>query len=340
PMPVVLTKLSCRNHDFHLKFESYSPDHREGRLPRVFIDLGLDDSKAILDRHCAHARDLGLLDENKKHYDWWHNPIYCTWGDQCYLQNTAPEKLADSIALPMDEAKVMHWADQIRSIYSGEVNYIIDAGWFDHLGDYDPTLRGFESVENFQGVIARLKAKGFRVILWYTPFWVQRESKVEKEHPEFLVHHRDGSTYRDQDQRAFLDYSHPGVREYAKKRVEYLLGTLGGDGFKIDMNYVHPLMSDIIFHDPSWGYGNQFWLEVMKFYHGCATAVKDDAFFTISGIESYLQPYASSVRLNDLFDFYNAKAWYDRAELVTRLMPDVPIDVDGWPSSIEKMREY
>jgi hypothetical protein len=46
------------------------------------------------------------------------------------------------------------------------------------------------------------------------------------------------------------------------------------------------------------------------------------------------------VRLNDLFDFNNPKAWYERAEMVARLMPDVPIDVDGWPSSVEKMREY
>ena len=340
PMPVVTTQISCHKKVFQVTFDSYSPNHRDGRLPRVFIDVGLADSKAILDRHCAHARELGLIDEHKKQYAWWHNPVYCTWGDQCYVQKTAPRQLADSIAIPMDEARIMHWADGIRSIYPGEVNYIVDAGWFDHLGDYEPKLSEFKTTENFKGVLARLKAKGFRAILWYCPFWVQPHSKVESEHPEYLLRRRDGSVYRDQDNRAFLDFSNPAVRDYTKGRVEYLLRTLDADGFKIDMNYVHPFMSDVTFHDSDWGYGNQFWLQVMKFFHACATAVKEDAFFTISGIESYLQPYASSVRLNDLFDFYNAKAWYDRAELVARLMPDMPIDVDGWPASVEKMREY
>jgi hypothetical protein len=340
PLPVVTTQISCHKQVFQVRFDSYSPRHREGRLPRVFIDAGLGDGKAILDRHCTHARELGLIDPHKKTYAWWHNPVYCTWGDQCYLQKTEPRSLEDSIAIPMDEAKIMRWAEGIRSIYPGEVNYIVDAGWFDYLGDYDPKISEFKTIENFKGVLARLKAKGFRVILWYCPFWVQPGSKVETEHPEYLVCRREGGVYRDQDKRAFLDYSNPAVREYTKGRIEYLLKTLDADGFKIDMNYVHPFMTDVTLHDSAWGYGNQFWLQVLKFFHACATAVKEEAFFTISGIESYLQPYASSVRLNDLFDFYNAKAWYDRAELVARLMPDMPIDVDGWPSSVEKMREY
>ncbi|HCE42038.1 MAG TPA: hypothetical protein DET40_00630 [Lentisphaeria bacterium] len=340
PMPVVCTQISCHRQMFHVTFDSYSPSHSGGRLPRVFIDVGLEDDKAILDRHCVHAHGLGLIDQDKKSYEWWHNPVYCTWGDQCYLQKTAPRKLEDSIAIPLDEARIMHWAEGIRSIYPGEVNYIIDAGWFDYLGDYDPKLSEFKTIRDFKGVLSRLKARGFRAILWYTPFWVQTQSRVEKEHPDYLLRCRDGRIYRDQDNRAFLDYSNPDVREYTRGRVEYLLKTLDADGFKIDMNYVHPFMSDVVLHDSSWGYGNQFWLQVMKFFHACATAVKEDAFFTISGIESYLQPYASSVRLNDLFDFHNAKAWYDRAEMVARLMPDVPIDVDGWPASLEKIREY
>ena len=163
---------------------------------------------------------------------------------------------------------------------------------------------------------------------------------METEHPDFLLRRRDGQVYRDPDNRGMLDYSHPGVREYTRGRVEFMLKTLDADGFKIDMNYVHPLMTDITMYDPAWSYGNRICLEVTRFIQSCATAVKADAFITISGIESDLQPYTSSVRLNDLFDFDHAKAWYDRAELVTRLMPGVAIDVDGWPSSLAKMREY
>ncbi|MGB8356587.1 MAG: TIM-barrel domain-containing protein [Chthoniobacteraceae bacterium] len=340
PLPVEFTQLSCHNRVVSLSFASYSPGHDAGRLPRVFIDAGLAGSKEILDRHCTHAGDLGLIDKTKKTYSWWYNPIYCTWGDQCYLQKTDPKPQVDPIVTPLDEQKIMQWADGIRKIYAGEVNYIVDAGWFDYLGDYSPAPAGFKTLADFQAMLAKLKADGFRTILWYTPFWVQPGAKVEQEHPEYLLRRRDGSIYRDKDNRAFLDFSHPGARDYTKGLIEFLLKTLNADGFKIDMNYVHPLMTDITLHDSAWGYGNQLWVQVAKFIHTTATAIKEDAFLTMSGIESYLQPYTSAIRLNDLFDFHHAGAWYDRAELVTRLMPDVPLDVDGWPSSVEKMREY
>jgi hypothetical protein len=339
-MPVVYTKISCRNKLFNISFHDYSSKSNFGRMPRIFIDVDLENSKDILDKHACHASELGLIDKNKKSYSWWHNPVYCTWGDQCYLQKTAPKNLEDISSIPLNEEMIIRWADGIRSMYSGEVNYIVDAGWFDYLGDYDPKLSEFESIEEFKSVLVKLKEKNFRTILWYTPFWVHSLSKVFKEHPEYLICRRDGTIYYDTDKRAFLDFSNPEVRNYAKTRIEYMLTILDADGFKIDMNYTMPFMSDIVLHDDSWGHGNDFWLNVLKFFHSSATAIKEDAFLTISGIESYLQPYASSVRLNDLFDMDNPTAWYNRAEMVARLMPDVPIDVDGWPSSISKMREY
>ena len=339
-MPVVATRVTCDKGAFDLTFQQYSPAHDGGRLPRVHLAAGLGDAKAIIDVHRAHGERLGLIDTAKRTWDWWHNPLYCTWGDQCYLQKTAPQTLSDSIAIPFSEELMQRWADGIRSVYAGEVNYIVDAGWFDHLGDFTPRAASFGSAADFRRALAALKAKGFRVILWFTPFWVQPGSTVEREHPEYLLRRRDGRIYRDPDNRAMLDHSRADVREHTRGRIEFMLGELDADGFKIDMNYVHPLMSDVVLHDGAWSHGNRICLEVTRFIHACATAVKPDAFITISGIEGYLQPFTSSVRLNDLFEVDNARAWYDRAELVTRLMPHVPIDVDGWPSSAAKMREY
>jgi len=50
PMPVEFTSLSCHARAVSLSFDGYSPRHYEGRLPKVYIDAGLADSKAILDR--------------------------------------------------------------------------------------------------------------------------------------------------------------------------------------------------------------------------------------------------------------------------------------------------
>ncbi|MEI6519037.1 MAG: alpha-galactosidase [bacterium] len=333
PMPVVYTHIQCKKSVFDLTFSSYSPSHDGGRMPRVYIDAGLADSKSIIDMHIKHAETLNLVDKKKKTYSWWYNPIYCTWGDQCYLSKV--DKTAH-----FNEEALLHFADGIRKIYPGEVNYIIDDGWFNNLGDFQQKTSEFGTAEDFKNTIAKLKAKGFRVILWFTPFWTKVDSDVEKEHPEYLVRATNGDIYRDMHNRGILDYSNPEVRDYIQKLITFMLDTLDADGFKIDMNFSHPLMTDITLYDGTWGYGSLMWLNVAKFIHKNATAIKPDAFVTISGIESYLQPYTSSVRLNDLFDFYHAEAWYNRAELVTRLMPNVPVDVDGWPSSVDKMREY
>ncbi len=333
PMPVVYTHVQCKKTIFSLTFSSYSPGHDNDRMPRVYIDAGLADSKSIINMHLQHAESLNLIDTNKKTYSWWYNPIYCTWGDQCYLSKV--DKTAH-----FNEEALLTFADGIRTIYPGEVNYIIDDGWFNNLGDYRQKESEFGSADDFKNTIAKLKAKGFRVILWFTPFWTKVESEVEIEHPEYLVRAKNGDIYRDMHNRGILDYSRQDVRDYIQQLINFMLDTLDADGFKIDMNFSHPLMTDITLHDATWGYGSLMWLNVAKFIHKNATAIKPDAFVTISGIESYLQPYTSSVRLNDLFDFYHAEAWYNRAELVTRLMPNVPIDVDGWPSSVEKIREY
>lgn len=340
PLPVVSTQFSCQENRFGLQFTAYSPAHASGRMPRVFIEAGLENSKDILDRHVGNAKSLGLISDQKPAYDWWHNPVYCTWGDQCYLQRKFPAELEDELTVPFNEEKMLRWAEGIRQIYDGDVNYIVDAGWFTALGDYTPNSAEFSSVQAFKSVMDRLKKQKFRVILWYTPFWVQPQATISTSHPEWMIRRLNGEIYKDDADRSFLDFSNPDVRNYAEAQMRFMLTTLDADGFKIDMNYVMPLMSDVVMHDPTWGYGNQLWLEVLKFFHETATAIKEDVFFTISGIESYLQPYASSVRLNDLFDFDNARPWYDRAEMVSRLMPNVPIDVDGWPASLEKMREY
>ncbi len=340
PMPVCHTHLSSHRGRMTLHFDHYSSSHDGGRLPRVYIQTGLPDSKAILDRHCALAGALGLLTVNKKQYGWWHNPLYCTWGDQCYLQKMSPAQLEEGSAIPMNEELILRWARNIREFYEGEVNYIVDSGWTDYLGDWGVAINDFASTGAFKAVLDQLKAMNFKVILWYTPFWVHKNAALFADHPEYLIRRTNGDIYLDDANRAFLDFTQPDVRDCVRGRIEFMLKELDADGFKIDMNYTHPLMADIILHDAAWGHGNSLWLNVLKFLHETAVAIKEDAFFTISGIESYLQPYASSVRLNDLFDFDHAAAWYDRAELVSRLMPDVPIDVDGWPASIVKMREY
>jgi len=309
-----------------------------GRLPRVYIDLGVATKAEALDRHLGHARALGLVADQKPQPAWWHNPLYCTWGDQCRL---ALHGMARGECLTRE--RMLGWADKIRTFYSGEVNFIIDDGYFLGMGDFRLRPELYASADEFRDLIAGLKRRNFRVILWYTPFWVEKEAGAVTRHPDWLLHRPDGTILDetgDWKGRYHFDWTHPELREHQRALIRHFLIDLDADGFKIDMTYAHPPTRDVVPHDPAWAAGNLFCKRVVEFIHAEATSIKPDVFLTVNGVESYLQPYASAVRLNDLFNFTDATKWYQRAELVTRLMPGVAIDVDGWPAAACKLREY
>ncbi len=309
-----------------------------GRLPRVYVDLGVATKVEALDRHLAHARSLGLLSAEKNHPAWWHNPLYCTWGDQCHLDLHGVK-----ISASLTHERLLGWAHRIRTFYSGEVNFIIDDGYFLGKGDFRLRPELYASVPAFRDVIAELKRLNFRVILWYTPFWVDKQAEAVTSHPDWLLHRPDGSMLDetgDWKGRYHFDWSHPGLREHQRALIRHFLIDLDADGFKIDMTYAQPPTRDVVPYDPAWAAGNLFCKRVVEFIHAEAASIKPDVFLTVNGVECYLQPYTSAVRLNDLFNFTDATKWYQRAELVTRLMPGVAIDVDGWPAAACKLREY
>jgi hypothetical protein len=307
-------------------------------MPRIYLALGIGSRSEIFDRHLSHARELGLLTPAKVQPDWWHNPLYCTWGDQCHLGLHGLDKDSSLTA-----ERILRWAAKIRTFYTGEVNFIIDDGYFLGMGDFRTRPELYATPEEFRALIAELKRQNFRVILWYTPFWVVKTAQAVTEHPEWLLRGKDGTLLDntgDWNGKYHFDWTHPELREHQRSLIRHFLTDLDADGFKIDMTYANPPTREVLLHDASWASGNQFSLRVVEFIHREAIAIKADCFLTFNGVESYLQPYVSAIRLNDLFDFTDCFAWYRRAELVSRLMPGVAIDGDGWPAGRVKMREY
>ena len=338
-MPVDATQFVIENGRLDVKFLSCNSECDPGRFPRVYIDLEITSRQDALARHLAHARELGLLAEPKSQPDWWHNPLYCTWGDQC--------RLANDFKIPTNQSltreRILGWADKIRSFYDGEVNFIIDDGYFLGFGEFQLRPELYPTTEAFRDLLAELKKRRFRVILWYTPFWLHPESPIVQEHPEWLLHCPDGTLLeasRIWGKKYRYDWTHPEVREHHRKILGFLVGELGPDGIKVDMTYTNPVASDVLRHDPSWASGNTVFMRTLEIVHKEVTKINPEAFVTVNGIESHLQPFASAVRLNDLFNVTDATAWYKRAELVNRLMPGIAIDVDGWPAGLEKLREY
>ena len=337
-LPADATLFAVSGGTLSVKFLQYAAVCDGGRLPRLYVDLNTACRQEMLARHLAHARDLGLVEEPKAQPDWWHNPLYCTWGDQCRLSN---EGIATNQSLTRE--RILSWADKIRTFYDGEVNFIIDDGYFMGMGDFRLRPELYPTNEAFRELIAELKARRFRVILWYTPFWLAPDSPIVQEHPEWFLHRPDGSLLEESPfwgKKYRYDWTHPEVPGHHRGILRFLLEELGADGIKVDMTYVNPPSGEVKRHDPSWATGDTVFFRTLQFIHREVQEINPEAFMTINAIESYLQPFGSAVRLNDLFNLSDATAWYQRAELVNRLMPDIAIDVDGWPAGIEKLREY
>lgn len=161
-------------------------------------------------------------------------PQYNTWIELGTNQNQADiEKYADDVLANGFPAGVL----------------MIDASWQPYHGHF-----GFRS-DRFpdpKGMVDRLHAKGFKVMLWFCPF-------VSADSPEFKELDKKGYLIREEGSReaavirwwrgisACYDLTNPGAFEYFKEQLEGMQQTYGVDGFKFDagdLNFYRPDRQD------------------------------------------------------------------------------------------------
>ncbi|HYE07818.1 MAG TPA: hypothetical protein VEL07_20040 [Planctomycetota bacterium] len=94
---------------------------------------------------------------------------------------------------------------------------VIDDFWQDRTGDWRPGAR-FGSIE---ASARKIIAAGLTPGIWTAPFFADRHSEVLKAHPDYALRLDDGQIYTHCQgcdppwgDRAFLDPTHPGVREH------------------------------------------------------------------------------------------------------------------------------
>ncbi|TAH26133.1 MAG: alpha-galactosidase [Cytophagales bacterium] len=113
----------------------------------------------------------------------------------------------------------------------------IDDGYFSYYGDW---LK-FDSLKfpsGFGNCINKIKDQGYRSGIWISPFMVHEKSELFKSHPEWILHHPDGTLVIEWDDAKngktyILDTSQPEAFEYIRK-VFRTLKSLGISYFKTD----------------------------------------------------------------------------------------------------------
>ena len=205
--------------------------------------------------------DGRIADPSKRKVVPWHREhYYCTWGDQTLLSGYIPDAdlKKQSLANPsirgkswlvLNEKLVMDAADRIRRERLPIRTILIDGGWMRNTMDFraDPVR-----FPDFRGMVDRLHAMGFKVMVWWT--WSEcRDENCEKaigRHNTML----DGK--RNCHRRWMADFSKKSAQEeWLKPTMRRLFSSEPGcydlDGVKTDYQ-ADKIHFDLPAEDPQW----------------------------------------------------------------------------------------
>lgn len=138
----------------------------------------------------------------------------------------------------IDEKSVMRDLDGLAKADLGATIFQIDDGYQAAVGDWLET-DGAKFPSGMKKLADEIHARGFKAGLWLAPYLCARNSKVAKEHPDWLVKKNGrpvignvgwGGAY-------VLDSTNKEVKEYLKKVFDTVLGEWGYDMVKLDFLY-------------------------------------------------------------------------------------------------------
>jgi alpha-galactosidase len=120
----------------------------------------------------------------------------------------------------------------------------IDAGWYpcrDEHGDrrwprtgtWEPDPERFP--DGFAPIAARAKEHGARLLVWFEPERVTKDSQLWREHPDWLL--RSAPTAGGEDQNALLNLGNPECRQWLTDHVCALIQSSGLGVYRQDFNF-------------------------------------------------------------------------------------------------------
>lgn len=149
------------------------------------------------------------------------------WNDWQYYRN---EKTAKDV---LDSAEVI--ADLKRQSYS--LDFIqIDGGFCMHLSEWSKVKPEF--APGIRELSEKIYSMGLSFGLWFAPYIQNVNTKVVKEHPEWLMQDQDGSRLvLDQSnvgQSCLIDYTVPGTEEWLREQIRLFVNDWKVKWIKLD----------------------------------------------------------------------------------------------------------
>jgi hypothetical protein len=290
---------------------------------------------------------------------WWHRPIVCGWGHQCYQADlfrirSTPERPRDNAAYTL--CTQVNYLDIVSRLDDAELPYgtlVIDARWFLAGGLKNVDVGRWPNMADF---VAQMHRRGRKVLLWWGPWDAEGISPEESVRwfPDEAIHqNRPGRQAKFgmpiPGAKLGVDISLPRVRDRVREQVHYFLGRgtacVNADGLKIDHQSATPGLYGMTFGAGSQRlFGIEAAHEMQRIIYTAAKEVKPDALIIGQSPNPYFSDVQDMLRLGDVYSHRQDTVLEEmtfRAEMAHVADPSVLIDTDGWPlPSLAAWREY
>ena len=313
-----------------LDYDGHTAVDGEFTTPALVLTPGLADPYTGLRRYRAElaARAAAPPPRTPKAPAWWSEPIFCGWGEQCYLRRVTGHRAAELSTQANYDSFLGHL--ESRGVVPGTV--VIDDKWQEAYGtcvadrDKWPDLRRW---------IAERHGRGQRVLLWWKAW------DPEGLDADLCIRNPDGAPIA-------FDPTNPAGCDALRETITHMLGPDGvdADGLKIDFTARSPSGRALTSHGPGWGIALLH--QLLALVYDAAKRAKPDALVITHTPHPSFADVTDMIRLNDMLrlDDPNPVApivpqMRYRADVVRAACPDVLIDTDDWcVPSRAAWREY
>jgi alpha-galactosidase len=152
-----------------------------------------------------------------------YGAIWCAWG---YGRKVQPKQVYDT--LPTAKRLGFKWVT-------------LDDGWQNNVGDWALDPKKFPNGDSdMKALVDRIHQEGFKAQLWWSPMSAVPSSELLRDHPDYELLNRDGSTRKVSWWNSYyLCPADRNVVEYHKALVRKILVDWGFDGLKLDGQHMN-----------------------------------------------------------------------------------------------------
>ena len=165
-----------RGASFRLTYEGHTAVSGTFTSPKLVIGFGHQEKNEAIDSYIHYLRHNDYLpaEQTKEIPAWWHEPIFCGWGQMRYdyrADHDGHEN--DNFINVTFYCTEQLYRNYIASMEANDINpgtIIIDMGWAQDPALHTPSPKRWTDMRGF---IDEQHSKGRKVLLWYTPVVTQ-----------------------------------------------------------------------------------------------------------------------------------------------------------------------